>query len=123
MSSQGIMSGKETCNNPGMHPTEEQNLALVPRKGPKINSRACVSVSKWDTSMYVRGSQAHQVQHTAKVPTTQKGVRIPQQESTVTVQPASIPPNKQQNATSTPENKVRPIHHVQLRLNHVHHCK
>jgi hypothetical protein len=41
MSSQGIVSGKETCDSPGLYPVKGQNSSLVPRQGPEINSRAC----------------------------------------------------------------------------------
>jgi len=38
MSSQGVMSSKETNNNPGLCPIKS-NRAIVARLGPEINSR------------------------------------------------------------------------------------
>jgi hypothetical protein len=44
MSSQSIMSSKKASNRPGLCPIKDGNLALAPRQGPEINSRACLCV-------------------------------------------------------------------------------
>jgi hypothetical protein len=43
--SQGVMSSENTSNSPGLSPVKDRTLALAPRRGPEISSRACLWVS------------------------------------------------------------------------------